>query len=179
MNRAAVKKYPKNQKPDTILPDDNKSHRFILRKQGSNPLVALCMNPSVANNEVSDTTVNRVISISKKLNYEGWTVLNIYPERATHPACLSPYNAELAKKNLQHIEEYIVCNKVKEIWGAWGDLKFEPLKTSKEPIIQLLKELGVKVFYFGTLTKANNPRHPIQKQESWINSNYPRSELII
>nr|WP_276571359.1 hypothetical protein [Eubacterium ventriosum] len=31
----------------------------------------------------------------------------------------------------------------------------------------MLSSIGVKVYYFGTLTKEGNPRHPIQRQEKW------------
>ncbi|WP_101772275.1 DUF1643 domain-containing protein [Peptostreptococcus faecalis] len=64
-------------------------------------------------------------------------------------------------------------NKIKEVWGAWGDLNYESLKIGKSRLLKLLEELDIRVFYFGTLTKNGNPRHPIQRQEKGgiLNSN--------
>ena len=31
----------------------------------------------------------------------------------------------------------------------------------------MLSSIGVKVYYFGTLTKEGNPRHPVKRQEKW------------
>ena len=78
-----VVNYPENQAPTWVEPRDYKPYRFGLGKLSKNPLVAICMNPSAARDQTSDRTVNRVISASQKLGYDGWVVFNTYPERAT------------------------------------------------------------------------------------------------
>ncbi len=169
--------YPKNQEPNLIIPNEYKPYRYIIGKQGLNPLIAICMNPSAARDDKSDRTINRIINISTKLNYDGWIVFNTYPERATDAVNLGKYNEKLAKINLGYLRDYIVKHNVKEVWGAWGDLKYEVLNNGKESIINLLNSLGVKIFHFGTLTTSGNPRHPLQRQESWERINYCKNYL--
>ena len=54
----------------------------------------------------------------------------------------------------------------------FGEMNFskfviEALKNGKSELLKMLSDIGVKVFYFGTLTKSGNPRHPLQRQEKW------------
>ena len=64
--------YPIGEEPNLCVPVKyNEYHRFLLGRLGSNPLVAVCMNPSAANEEYSDRTINRIINSSKKLGYDG------------------------------------------------------------------------------------------------------------
>jgi len=70
---------------------------YIIGKQGLNPLIAICMNPSAARDDKSDRTINRIINISTKLNYDGWIVFNTYPERATDAVNLGKYNEKLSQ----------------------------------------------------------------------------------
>lgn len=169
--------YPKNQEPNLIIPNEYKPYRYIIGKQGLNPLIAICMNPSAARDDKSDRTINRIINISTKLNYDGWIVFNIYPERATNAANMDAYNEDLAISNLEHLRNYIIQNKVKEIWGSWGDLNHKTLRSAKTDVLNLLNSLGVDIFYFGTLTASGNPRHPLQRRESWEKMKYPKKYL--
>ncbi|HIW21783.1 MAG TPA: DUF1643 domain-containing protein [Candidatus Dorea intestinavium] len=160
-------KYPEGKFPDIIYPPEYEPFRYAIGKKGKNPFVAIGMNPSAAREETSDRTINRIIHIGEILGYDGWIAFNLYPERATKAANLDDYKEELASNNIRIIEKYLIENKITEIYGAWGDLHFETLKKGKEKVIELLKKLDIKVFYFGTLTKQGNPRHPIQRQEKW------------
>lgn len=169
-------KYPAGESPDFMCPSEYASFRYAIGRIGNNPLVTICMNPSAAREETSDRTINRVIGIGQKLGYDGWVVFNTYPERATDASNMDNYNESLLDDNINVIRDFIKDNNITEIYGAWGDLKYEALKNGKKKILSLLDELDVKVFYFGTLTKLGNPRHPIQRHEKWdiykTNKNY-------
>ena len=160
--------YPKGYEPDCIIPSEYCSFRFALGKQGQNPLVAICMNPFAARETLSDRTINRIINVSKELCMDGWMVFNLYPERATDATKMDVFQQELMDRNIQEIEKYLVENNIKEVWGAWGnDSNIDMLIKGKEQVKDMLSSIGVKVYYFGTLTKEGNPRHPIQRQEKW------------
>ena len=76
------------------------------------------------------------------------------------------FQQEVMDRNIQEIEKYLVENNIKEVWGAWGnDSNIDMLIKGKEQVKDMLSSIGVKVYYFGTLTKEENPRHPIQRQE--------------
>lgn len=160
--------YPKGYEPNYIVPSEYHEYRFALGKRESSTLVAICMNPSAAKETTSDTTINRIINVSRTLGMAGWMVFNVYPERATYANKMDTFNQDLSDDNMKEIEKYLVDNNISEVWGAWGDdKKIEALVRGKQQLLAMLSRIGVKVFYFGTLTKNGNPRHPIQRQEKW------------
>ena len=158
--------YPQGYEPDYVDPQQYCAYRFGLGKLGNDPLVAICMNPSAAREESSDKTINRIIAISKMLEKDGWVVFNLYPERATKAWDIKEFNQALSKNNIKHIREFLINNEITEVLGAWGnDNNISALKAGKQDLLSMLKEINVKVFYYGTLTKAKNPRHPLQRYE--------------
>lgn len=171
-----ILKYPNGQEPNLINPTEYSSNRFLLGKLGTHPLVAICMNPSAAKETTSDRTINRIIKISQILEMDGWVVLNTYPERATDAKNIKPFNESLSNKNLQIIKEFLESNGIKEVWGAWGnDKNINTLICGKNHLINMLKDMGIKIYYFGTLTKHGNPRHPLQRYEKW---NFSQKEYL-
>lgn len=160
--------YPKDCEPDYFIPAEYCSHRYALGKKGNDPLVVICMNPSAAKDTLSDMTVNRIIKVSKTLGKEGWMVFNIYPERATNAKTMDAYCQDLLDTNIQTIKTYLLENKISEVWGAWGDdQKLKALTEGRKQMLAMLSGIGVRVYYFGTLTKKGNPRHPLQRYEKW------------
>ena len=121
-------------------PEENEIYRYLLGRRGKKPLVAICMNPSAANMEYSDRTINRIIKVSEKLGYDGWIIANLYPERATRASELGAYNDEQQEKNIQEIMEFLKYNGIDKVWGAWGDLNYPVLTKSKEKLFIRAKE---------------------------------------
>lgn len=155
--------YPKGQEPNFSIPVNYEHCRYALGKTGENPLVAICMNPSAADDKTSDKTANKIINASIQLNYDGWIIFNVYPERATNSKNIEMYNEELSMKNLEIIKNYLTENSITEVWGAWGNLNGKALKKGKMDILKLLKELDIKVFHFAETTKNGEPRHPVPR----------------
>lgn len=63
---------------------DNSS-RFVLGEPGSNSLVCVGVNPSTATPEKLDNTLRTVKKLSAVHGFDGWIMLNLYPQRATNP----------------------------------------------------------------------------------------------
>lgn len=163
-----VVSFPSGFEPDYFEPKDYCGYRFALGKMGKNPLVAICMNPSAASDTVSDKTINRIISASKRLGKDGWVVFNTYPERATDAKNMEDFNEKLSDDNVKIIKRFLTEHNINEVWGAWGnDNGHEALIRGRKELLKMLNEINVKVFYYGSLTKAGNPRHPLQRQEKW------------
>ena len=159
--------YPDGQAPDLLLPKHDKRNRFLLGKSGERPLVALALSPlPVIGKIISNETLNMVIKTSKKLGHDGWSCFYLYPEIAENIAKIE-FDQDLLDKNVRHLERFILRNEIKDIWGIWGDYQSEALQKGKEAILKMLQKHDVKVFYFGTLTKDKNPRHPLQTEEYW------------
>ncbi|MBR6459668.1 MAG: DUF1643 domain-containing protein [Actinomycetaceae bacterium] len=161
--------YKPGFEPDFVIPEQYTAYRFALGKTGNNPLVAMCMNPSAAKDTSSDTTVNRIINVCQKLSLDGWAVFNLYPERATKAEKMEDFRQDLLDENLKIIRNYLIENNISEVWGAWGDnrWKIKALDEGKRQVQSMLSEMGIKIFYFGSLTRLGNPRHPIQRHETW------------
>ena len=118
------------------------------------------MNPSYADEQVADKTVNRIIRASVEHGYSGWIMLNLYPERATKPKDLQPYDANLSAANCAAIAEILVEHGVTEILGAWGGLAHATIRRAKKDVLAQLVTLGVRLFSFDTPTSGGEPRHP-------------------
>ena len=163
-----VYSYPEGFEPNHIVPSEYSPYRFALGRKGETPLIVICMNPSAAQDSLSDKTINRIINISRKLNMDGWMVFNLYPERATDSSKMGDFKQDISNENIQEMKNYIIEHKIKEVWGAWGDdNNIDALIKGKAQMKSMFLEIGVKVYYYGTLTKMGNPRHPLQRHEKW------------
>ena len=90
------------------------------------------MNPSAANEEYSDRTINRIIGASQKLGYDGWIVSNVYPERATYASELDEFNLELATENVRVIINFclnMVLMRFGALGGIWGIHHYNEVKS--------------------------------------------------
>ena len=61
------------------------------------------MNPSAANEEYNDRTINRTIGASQKLGCNDWVVANDYAERVTNDSDLNVFNLELVTESISLI----------------------------------------------------------------------------
>ena len=153
--------YPQGQEPTMVIPKEYKPFRYALGRPGARPCLIIGMNPSAAREEYSDRTVNKVIKTVKDLGYDGWIMTNLYPERATDAKDMGEFNTARANENAKQIVKLCEKYSITEVWGAWGDQKHENLIKAKEILLPKLRENNIKVFYFGTITKQGNPRHPL------------------
>lgn len=145
--------------------DDNV--RYVLGQSGQNNLLVIGVNPSTATPNNPDNTIRKVIKIANSNGYDGWIMVNLYPQRATNPHDMdSNGSPQLLAENLAQINS--VCQKfqIKNVWCAWGNLidirgKNSFLHKSWNDIKNLLKGFGVKFYRCGELTTKGNPRHPL------------------
>lgn len=83
------------------------SHRYLLEKKGNRELIVLGLNPSTADSEVPDRTMKKVMHYAEQEGFDGFAMINLYPQRATKPYNLKEFNPEIHKKNLEKIETLI------------------------------------------------------------------------
>src|SRR5690554_1409614 len=113
--------YPVGQKPSFWDPCPSVSgHRVALGQvnmasRANPPLVTIGMNPSHANESISDATVNRIIEASVRLGYPGWIMLNLYPVRESSPSRLAPFDPILSSANCAAIEKVIIAYGITEV----------------------------------------------------------------
>jgi hypothetical protein len=162
--------FPAGQEPDLWQPDpEEQTHRFVLGNVSrasivDPPLIAICMNPSRADRTQSDKTVNRLIEASTDNGYPGWIMLNLYPQRATKPSDLSPFDSGLSAANCAAIEQTLLRFQVVEVLGAWGGQSHKTLRQAKPSVLDTLDRLGVRLYMWDGLTKTGNPFHPTPRR---------------
>ena len=140
------------------------SARFVLGESGNRPLICFGVNPSTAKPEKLDRTVSRVQSTAKQRNFEGWIMLNLYPQRATNPADIHKnLNVRLHKRNLQYIEKVFKNNPRAKVWAAWGGLieKRTFLNQCLKDTIRVAQSYSIKWFHMGKLLAQGHPHHPL------------------
>lgn len=136
--------------------------RYALTKQGTNPLIVIALNPSVANEKISDRTVDKIRTYCELWGFDSFIMLNLYPLRQTHADQLPRlFDETIHQINLRYIEQYTLNNY--SILMAYGDnvRKYDYLSRCLNDIFSILSLNQSRAFYqLGNLTKKGNPRHP-------------------
>ena len=142
---------------------ENNHYRFVLGAVGKKPLVCFGINPSTAVPRCLDNTIRSVERITFNNGFDGWIMLNVYPQIATNPDDLHTSRKErIHSLNLFYIEEVFKRNNL-IIWAAWGNLigKREYLPNCLKDIIVLSNKYNCQWVTSGDVTVKGNPRHPL------------------
>lgn len=145
--------------------------RYVLGKAGHKPLLVIGLNPSTATQEKSDTTVAKVETVARMNGYDGFTMLNLYPVRATDYNTL-PVEVEKAAfdKNIQVIIRMVSKTlSPPAIWAAWGEsIMARPyFSAAVLELATVLKQYDVSWLHLGELTRTGHPRHPSRLHYGW------------
>jgi len=145
----------------THTPDN--SARYILGTVGERPLICFGINPSTAEPNKLDPTVNLVRLQAEAQGYDSFIMLNVYPQRATNPKDLhKTYCPTLQTENERQIAALIDGND-HTLWAAWGGLinKRPYLIPLVQNIIALPELQNCNWVSRGQPTKDGHPHHPL------------------
>ena len=104
----------------------DKKHRYELSRHwdlSKSDILFIMLNPSIANEDIDDPTIKRLISFTREFKHGGFFVAN-------HFTYITPYSKTLdtsiglTKLNLKTIKNLV--NKVDEVIYAWGNSIKEP-----------------------------------------------------
>jgi len=143
--------------------NENNSARYILGTKGDRPLVCIGINPSIAEPDKLDRTLQSVARISKFNGYDSWIMINIYPQRSTDPQGLDVQrDNSISNENLLHIEK-IFKEYNPTIWAAWGtNIEIRPyLINCLHEIAALSIKYQCNWLNFGNCSKEGHPHHPL------------------
>ena len=129
----------------------DKKERYSLNREwdkSKNKILYIMLNPSLANEKNDDPTIRRLINFTKKFNYGGFLVGNIFTTITPNPKEIDKSKG-MSDKNFEKLLNLI--NKVDQIVYAWGNSVEEP---------QLLKELILSPKCFGKNLNGT-PKHPL------------------
>ena len=129
----------------------DKKERYSLKREwdnSKNKILYIMLNPSLADDKNDDPTIRRLINFTKKFNYGGFLVGNIFTTITPNPKELDKSKG-MSDKNFEELIKLI--NKVDQIVYAWGSSIEEP---------QLLKKLVLNPKCFGKNLNGT-PKHPL------------------
>ena len=129
----------------------DKKERYSLKREwdkSKNKILYIMLNPSFADDKDDDPTIRRLINFTKKFNYGGFLVGNIFTTITPNPKELDKSKG-MSDKNFEELIKLI--NKVDQIVYAWGSSIEEP---------QLLKKLVLSPKCFGKNVNGT-PKHPL------------------
>lgn len=149
--------------------------RYLLGESGNKTLLCIGINPSTAEPNKLDNTLNRVKNRTISLGYDSWIMINIYPQRATDPNDLhKQMNRRIHKENLKNIRELFKNNSY-DIWAAWGTLinKRSYLHHCLKDIVKLIGQDN-RWITIGKKSKNGHPHHPL-----YLKNNLPVDDFDI
>ena len=129
----------------------DKKERYSLKREwdkSKNKILYIMLNPSLADDKNDDPTIRRLINFTKKYNYGGFLVGNIFTTITPNPKEIDKSKG-MSDKNFEKLLNLI--NKVDKIVYAWGNSVEEP---------QHLKELILSPKCFGKNLNGT-PKHPL------------------
>lgn len=138
--------------------------RFVLGLDGQNMLICCGINPSTAKPNYLDNTVRRVEKFSKDNGYDGYIMINVYPQISTNPKEIHLHvDASIHKENIKCLDKLFMKYPKSDVWAAWGTLiETRPyFYNSLREIYNLSKKHDLNWIHFNELTKAGHPRHPL------------------
>ncbi len=170
-----------------MIPDKRTENRYVLKNNGKNRLIVIGLNPSTASDQEPDNTMRRIMGFAENNGFDGFIMINLYPQRSTNPKNLDgQLNEQIHKINLTHIEELAEQVKSKPptiLLGFGNNIERRPyLKKCLVDIVTKLQTANPQ-WKCISLTKKGHPGHPLylpknKAFEDFDINSYIQSKLI-
>lgn len=138
--------------------------RYTLGVKGDKVLICCGINPSTAIPNDLDQTVRRVQTFSKDNGYDGYVMINIYPQISTDPKYMHLAIDQINHaENIKNLSQLFQAYPNANIWAAWGNLieKRPYLYKALREIYEIAKYNNMNWIHFNELTQIGHPRHPL------------------
>jgi hypothetical protein len=144
--------------------NSDNSARFLLGLKVQNPLICIGINPSTASPEKLDNTLKSVNRFALSNGFDGWIMLNLYPQRATMPDNIHvEIDLSIHQRNMEAIDNLLSRFKNATIWAAWGTLieKRYFLKNCLLDLYRISENYNCNWITIGKISKNGHPHHPL------------------
>ena len=104
----------------------DKKNRYLLKRQwdfSKDLILYIMLNPSIADEKKDDPTIRRLINFTKKFDFGGFYVANIFTEISSDPKSINK-SKPISKKNKEIILSLAELSK--NVVYAWGNSEEEP-----------------------------------------------------
>ena len=149
------------------VPDFYTEYRYLLGTRGEKPLVCIGINPSTAEPDRLDPTLQSVERVAKNNGYDSFLMFNVYAQRATRPDDMDrELNLRLHEENMRAFE-YILSNVGEGIrpavWAAWGTIieKRPYLPGCVREMVDIGRRYGARWLCAGKRSAKGHPHHPL------------------
>ncbi len=137
--------------------EDRKYRYTLWRTWGEGkPLVAICLNPSSADEVDDDPTVTRMIRRAHAWGYPGFTMLNLFAWRSTDPGILKTLHDPVGPDNDRQIIEH--CGTAGMVICGWGNASPVVEQRARE-VKKMLREYEIDLHYLKM--GVHQPWHPL------------------
>ena len=146
------------------VPDFYTEYRYLLGTRGEKPLVCIGINPSTAEPDRLDPTLQSVERVAKNNGYDSFLMFNVYAQRATSPDDMEKVcNPLLHEENLKAFRYVLSLSEHPVVWAAWGTLieKRDYLPGLMREMVALTREREIPWVTFGRRSKKGHPHHPL------------------
>lgn len=150
------------------VPDFYTEYRYILGTRGSDPLICIGINPSTAEPDRLDPTLQSVSRIAAGNGYDSFIMFNVYAQRATRPDDMDrELNESLHRENMaafSYILKTVRDGGVQpSVWAAWGTIieKRPYLPACVREMAAIGENYGVRWLKAGKCSNKGHPHHPL------------------
>ena len=147
------------------VPDFYTEYRYILGTKGRRPLICIGINPSTAEPDALDNTLQSVQRIAVGNGFDSFIMFNVYAQRATRPDDMDrELNPALHRENMaafRYILEH--AGEKPAVWAAWGTIieKRPYLRDCVLDMIEIGAGLGAQWYSAGKRSAKGHPHHPL------------------
>lgn len=127
------------------------------------PCVFIMLNPSTADAERNDPTVERCQRRAVRMGFPAVEVVNLFALRSTDPAALSVADDPIGPGNDAAI--LAAARGAGMIVAAWGATRVKHFERRGEMVAEALRFRGFPLYALG-ITKSGAPRHPLYLPDS-------------
>ncbi|MDL2300530.1 DUF1643 domain-containing protein [Clostridiaceae bacterium OttesenSCG-928-D20] len=148
-----------------LSPEGYQQYRYILGTRCQSPLICIGINPSTAEPNRLDPTLQSVSRIAKSAGFDGFIMFNVYAQRATRPDDLDREIDERLHLENMRAFKYILSSfsKSPSIWAAWGTIigKRPYLKECLKDMALIGDSFNARWLFADKLLKNGHPHHPL------------------
>ena len=101
------------------VPDFYTEYRYLLGTRGEKPLVCIGINPSTAEPDRLDPTLQSVERVAKNNGYDSFLMFNVYAQRATRPNDMERVcNEALHRANMEAFDYILSLSEQRRVGGV-------------------------------------------------------------
>ena len=146
------------------VPTTYEEYRYILGTRGVHPLICVGINPSTAEPDRLDPTLQSAQRIARFNGYDSFLMFNVYAQRATRPNDIERVcNEALHRANMEAFDYILSLSEQPAVWAAWGNIIEQRayLKDCLADMIAIGERHGAQWYTAGRRSVKGHPHHPL------------------